>query len=40
MIFVRKNVLQVLKVKRDAIKQLIDWKNSKRRKPLILQGAR
>ena len=27
-------------MKRDAIKQLIDWKNSKRRKPLILQGAR
>ena len=27
-------------MKRDAIKQLIEWKNSKRRKPLILQGAR
>ncbi|MGN1154449.1 MAG: ATP-binding protein [Candidatus Gastranaerophilaceae bacterium] len=27
-------------MKRDAIKQLIEWKNSKRRKPLILKGAR
>lgn len=27
-------------MKREAIKQLIKWKNSKRRKPLILQGAR
>jgi len=27
-------------MKRDALKQLIEWKNSKRRKPLILQGAR
>jgi len=27
-------------MKREAINQLIEWKNSKRRKPLILQGAR
>ena len=27
-------------MKRDLINQLIEWKNSKRRKPLILQGAR
>ena len=27
-------------MQRDAIKQLIEWKNSKYRKPLILQGAR
>lgn len=27
-------------MKREAINQLIKWKNSKRRKPLILQGAR
>ena len=27
-------------MKRDTIKQLVEWKSSKRRKPLILQGAR
>lgn len=27
-------------MERDALKQLVEWKNSKRRKPLILQGAR
>ena len=40
MLFVRKNVFKRVKMKREAIKQLIKWKNSKRRKPLILQGAR
>ena len=40
MLFIRKTVTKVLKMKRDTIKQLVEWKSSKRRKPLILQGAR
>ena len=33
-------MLEGYNMQRDAINQLIKWKNSKRRKPLILQGAR